>query len=246
MSLERRMQRNRARQERRLVREAPPGTVPPTMLADFFKGIALQVGNLEFKLSEIGGYCVFRTLAAYQAIHACGVDVFFGFGSLVARIGPDEERDVVAFCGPHNAGCVLPNGYAAFHCWIKYQDWIFDPSLSEWKNLNTPATELAAFGYMLPPPQWTIDLPRYWLKPAAELELPWQSTGTPALGQAWYGPFCGDPEIITQRIRRAHSEFGPHIVSALATACDQQGAPRFDGDPLYPLKFQARVAKKRG
>jgi hypothetical protein len=253
MSLERQLQRaarkRRAREERRLVREAPAGTVPPSMLADFFKGIALQVDKLEFHgLLGIGGSCIFRTLAAYQAAAASNVDVTIGFGGLLARVGPDPQRDVVAFCGPHNMGFILPNGHAAFHCWLRYQDWIFDASLDEWPHLDSVGTELVTFGEALPPIQWTTTLPHYWLKPAAEVELAWRPQGTPAIGEAWYGPFHGDGEIIMQRIRSVHADVGRQIASGLAhicnAFCEQHGYPnRFDGR-VCPLRFRALTVRQ--
>jgi hypothetical protein len=172
---------------------------------------------LEFRgLSDIGGKCIFKTLAAYQAACMGGADVRIGFGGLVARVGPDERRDVVAFCGPRNMGAIHgPSGYAAFHCWLRYTDqnreWIFDASLSEWPSLDAVRTEREVFGAALPPIQWTVTLPRYWLKPAAELELTWRMDGTPKLGKAWYGPFSGDADVVMQRIRTVHEDVGPQI-----------------------------------
>jgi hypothetical protein len=118
-------------------RESPAGIIPSNMLADFFKGVAVQVARLEFRgLSDIGGKCIFKTLAAYQAACMGGADVRIGFGGLVARVGPDQHRDVVAFCGPHNMGAIHdPSGYAAFHCpHITAEEWAeFDRAMAEWQ-----------------------------------------------------------------------------------------------------------------
>lgn len=50
---------------------------------------------------------------------------------------------------------------------------------------------------------------------------------TPALGQAWYGPFFGDGEIAVQRIRMAYEMVGEQIARGLARIfnayCDQHG-----------------------
>jgi hypothetical protein len=255
MSLERRIQRaarkRRAREDRRLVRNAPAGTVPPSMLADFFKGIALQLDRLEFHgLPGIGGTCIFKTLAAYQAARMGGVDVTIGFGGLIARVGPDPYRDVIAFCGPRHMGCIAPNGHTAFHCWLRYRDqeeWIFDASVGEWSTLDAVRIEQEAFGTALPPPQWTIALPDHWLKPAAELELSWRMEGTPPLGEAWYGPFYGDADIVMQRIRDVHEDVGQQIAAGLARICnafaERHGYPnRFNGH-IYPLRFWAMTVQ---
>jgi hypothetical protein len=251
MSLERRLRREavkrRAREVHRLVQEVPAGTVPPTMLADFFKGIARQVAKLKFRgLPGIGGACIFQTLAAYQATRACDIDVTVGFGGLVARVGPDEKRDVVAFCGPYNMGFILPNGYAAFHCWIRYQDWSSIPVSASGTPPTAVACEQQTLGTALAPVQWTVTLPSYWLKPAAELELVWRPEGTPALGEAWYVPFRGDPEVIMRRIRSVHEDVGRQIAGGLSRIfnayCDQHGIDRQREDRVYPLEFRVRVA----
>ena len=103
------------RADLRRVKSMPEGTLPPEMMHDFFKGIMYQLDQLELRgLSDIGGHCILRALAAYQAVRANGIDCSIGFGGLVLRVGPDERRDTVAFCGPGNLGMTGTNG---FHCW---------------------------------------------------------------------------------------------------------------------------------
>jgi hypothetical protein len=77
--------RKRAR-DVELVRQAPAGTVPASMGHAFFAGVAQQIS-----MPGIGGSCVLRTLAAYQAVCAQGIDCRIGFGSLVARVGPTKS-----------------------------------------------------------------------------------------------------------------------------------------------------------
>jgi hypothetical protein len=42
-------------------------------------------------------------------------------GGLVYRIGPDPVRDVVAFCGPGNVGC-MRGPVLAGHTWLEVGD----------------------------------------------------------------------------------------------------------------------------
>jgi hypothetical protein len=225
----------------------PAGALPPERMLDFFKGIAWQLAGLEFGgLPEGGGHCIFHALAAYQAARAAGVDVSIGFGGMVARVGPDARRDVVAFCGPHNMGVVFPGDHAGFHCWLRYRDWIFDSSVGEWSRLDSAETERIeqeVFGQALPPTRWTVSFPNYWFKPASELELAWRPEGTPELGAAWYGPFLGDPDAIMWRVRQVHEDAGQEIANGLAKIfnayCEQHDIPRQHGDRVYPLKFRA-------
>jgi hypothetical protein len=242
-----------ARRRRRLenkdlarVKSMPRGQLPPEMIADFFKGIAWQLGGLEFRglLDGPGGLCVFKTLAAYQAIRASSIDASISIGGLLARVGPDPWRDVVAFCGPRNMGFIFPNGTAAFHSWVRYGKWIFDPSVGEWRNLDSVAAERAAFDdptKVLDPPQWTIELPQWWLKSGDEVELAWRPEGTPELGEAWYAPFYGDVEIIMNRMRAVHEDVGKQIAGALAGIyndyCERNGLDSSHDDTVYPLKF---------
>jgi hypothetical protein len=179
-------------------------------------------------------------------MRACGVEAAIGFGSLVCRIGPDERRDVVAFCGPHNMGLILPNGQAGFHCWLRYPDWIFDPCVGDWRGLDPVAMEQMTFGQSLDAPVWTVELPNYWLKRSAEVEAVWRPVGTPGLGEAWYAPFFGDPDVMRRRVRDVHEDIGPEVASAIEMLAVMAGFDRPSGEPtVYPLKFRSRVVRQQ-
>jgi hypothetical protein len=232
-----------------LVKQAPSGSVPPELLHDVFKGIVWQLDGLKFNgLPEIGGGCIYHALAAYQAVRANGVDASIGFGSLLARIGPDPYRDVIAFSNANHMGEIGPDGRAVFHCWVRHGDWIFDASLPDWKRLDPVASEIAEFGTALPPPQWSLTLPRCWFKHREEVELAWRLRGTPELGKAWYGPWFGDPEPMMARIRQVHVNAGPQIANGLARIfngyCDSRGIPRQHDDQIYPIKFEVITDRK--
>jgi hypothetical protein len=86
---------------------------------------------------------------------------------------------------------------------LRHGDLIFDPSVGDWHSLDAVASEQIAFGKSFPPVQWTVALPSYWLKPAAELELPLRPIAEPTLDEAWYGPFRGDRLAAVRRIGSA-------------------------------------------
>jgi hypothetical protein len=44
---------------------------------------------------------------------------------------------------------------------------------------------------------------------------PWRPTGTPPLGEAWYGPFNGDPVRAQQAIKDAQEDIGGQITAAV-------------------------------
>jgi hypothetical protein len=223
-------------------------TIPPGMTVDFFKGIFLQIQRTEFRGPPgLGGTWVFKTLAAYQAVCACKLDASIGFGALLCRIDPDEMRDVVAFCGPCNVGFINPNGESGYHCWLRHEDWIFDASVGEWHGLDPVKSEITVLGRAsFGPPQWTITLPDYWLKNAREAEQAWRPEGTPALGEAWYGPMLGDPNIVMNRLREVHEDVGKNIAACLTQIfnnyCRQHGIGHVRDDEVYPLKFRTATA----
>ena len=109
-------------------------------------------------------------------------------------------------------GCMI-NDLVGFHCWLRHGDLIFDPSVGDWHSLDAVASAQIAFGKSFPPVQWTVALPSYWLKPAAELELPRRPIGEPTLDEAWYEPFRGGRLAAVRRIGTAHETsieaFGP-------------------------------------
>jgi hypothetical protein len=213
------------------------------MMGDFFKGVATLTSAFSFPdNSSIGGECVRRTLIAYQATRASGIDAEIGVGGLLVRIGPDPMRDMVAFCNINNAGGMRPTGMAGFHCWLRCGDWIFDPNVGDWKRLDPVATE-AAVGMptTLGDAQWAIDLPRYWLKCACEVEAPWELRGTPELGRAWYTHLFGPREHVAEmaaRICRTHEDIGveiPRGVDHLHNKfAERRGIKRVRTSPVIP------------
>lgn len=51
--------------------------------------------------------------------------------TLVCRVGPVPRSDVVAFCGPANAGFGQ-----LFHAWAEVDDYLLDFSVGDWRRLD--------------------------------------------------------------------------------------------------------------
>ena len=119
---------------------------------DFLKGIAITVRSVVFYGSDPnGGLCMLRALVGLQALQNCNVDASLHIGSLLCRVGPDERRDTITFCGPGNAG-----RDEGFHAWIEVGDHILDFSVGDWRGLDPVANEIAAGLTPGEPVQWTV------------------------------------------------------------------------------------------
>jgi hypothetical protein len=113
-------------------------------------------------------------LVAVQALANCNVDASLHIGSLLCRVGPDPRRDVVAFCGPGNAG------YGQlFHAWAEVDDHMLDFSVGDWRRLDG----IIPLGRGFAPIQWATTLPEYWCKPRSAVVDPWPGARHPALGE---------------------------------------------------------------
>jgi hypothetical protein len=181
---------------------------------EFQKGVAEIVRHIDFG-DGIGGLCLFRALAGYAAIASCDLKPVLHIGSLLCRVGPDPMRDVVAFCGPGNAGYESAEGFKAYHAWVELDDMIADFSVGDWRGINPSVVErimgLPDVGAI----QWDISLPRHWWRPRSELIGAWQAAGTPALGEAWYGPYDSDAANIMRVVQAVADDVGPQIAQAI-------------------------------
>jgi hypothetical protein len=191
-------------------------------------GIARIVEAIDFDRSVefgAGGLCLFRSLVALEAMRFCRIDATLYVGSLLYRVGPDPRRDVVAFCGPGNAGFSLPDGSKVFHTWLGVGDDLVDFSVGDWPRLDTLGGEIRVFGAPpLGPIQWTITPPQYWWRPSIEMMRPWRSVGTPALGEAWYGPYDGDVRQVQDMLQRVREDTLPKITTAVDQVIDHHAA----------------------
>jgi hypothetical protein len=182
---------------------------------DFQAGIGRLVRSLEFAGLPDGGHCIFRAIAGKAMFALLDIDATYAIGSMVYRVGPDPLRDVLAFCGPHNSGCMGQDGKALFHVWLKVGGWFADFSVGDWHSDSRSCGEydfsmdgvpLGKLNAALGPIQWTIPKPpEFWWKRRAEAEAAWRPDATPELGEAWYGPFAGTQEQRDEMLRRVLS-----------------------------------------
>jgi hypothetical protein len=148
-----------------------------------------------------------------------------------------KVRDVLAFCGPNNEGCVYQGRFLG-HYWTANRDQFIDFSVDDWRaNAVMTASgwhqqiEQAMHGYNLGAIQWTAPpLPDFFWDCKDKLMVSARDNywlRTPALGQAWYTGFRSDAG--TQSMFEAQLEqFAPLLkaeVSQLRQALAQYDLP---------------------
>jgi hypothetical protein len=181
------------------------------------KGIAAVVRAVEFHHDKFtSGFCLPRALVGQEVMRRCKIESHIELGSLLYRVGPDPIRDIICFCGPGNAGTSVGGAIGLYHAWLSVGSDIADFSVGDWPNFSGMEATIPGLPD-LGPVQWTIPkLPQYWWRPRSELTRPWRSTGTPDLGQVWYGPFNGDLPLAHRRINELQNDIGPMIADAVA------------------------------
>jgi hypothetical protein len=164
--------------------------------------IADELSAHAFRSASAGGLCALRALQAQRAIKRhTGLLVPLCFGAMVYRCGPEEDRDVVAFCGRANSAQVSPMGGFLGHVWLAAGETLIDFSTADW--LTEDEDELQRFNESLAEQErrehgltfgaFRIEArpPRYvwerFLEPGGIAE-PWRPAGTPSLGRAYYKP----------------------------------------------------------
>jgi hypothetical protein len=184
----------------------PRVEIPHGIKADISK----VVRSLDFELpNSKGGLCFFRALSGCTVLRLLGFESAQpALGGMVFRAGPDDRRDVLAFCGPGNQGCSV-NGIFLGHYWIVEDDDYIDFSVGDWrenaemcKEAWHQADERQLCGESLDAIQWTApELPDFFWTDRVNLTVSPQvncKQHTPALGQAWYSGFRGDSETLKQ------------------------------------------------
>jgi hypothetical protein len=210
---------------------------------EVFENIAAVVDTLPPSLSD----CTFKALVAYQAARSFGLDdVSIGIGGLLARVGPDPVRDVITWCDSQNMGAINDSGALFLHCWLRYRDTIFDATVGDWRSVDATAAEERLGAVSLPPIQWTVTFPTYWLKRTSEVETPWRPEGRPAMGRVWYcPPRPGEADRIKSHLQELHELAGLKITTTLnklsRDAAAELGLPHEGDNAVYPLKFSVRT-----
>lgn len=165
--------------------------IPPARRAD----IAHVVRSFEMVTGR-GGTCSFRACLGHHVLNRLGIRSTIVFGAMLYRAGPHPMRDVVAFCGPGNK----PLAGVLAHCWLHCGNDLIDFSVGDWQPQASRVVDSAfdrlPTGETLEPIQWTAPaLPDFWWRPRSSFD-PWQPTGEPKLGEAWYHPARMPDELL--------------------------------------------------
>lgn len=117
---------------------------------------------------------------------------------MLYRAGPDEYRDVVAFCGPNN-GCYFvgtgpfdkiverwpqlfarnSNGFLG-HAWLRSGTDIVDFSVPKWRTYADMAED--GMGAI----QWQVEPPDFYWQDQNSLTAGFRAKASPPIGEAWY------------------------------------------------------------
>jgi hypothetical protein len=177
----------RSKKPLRMVSTTEAFEIPEDIKTDIAK--VVRSVNWQTVVPE-GGLCFFRCVTGWLVLTDLGIPAMPTLGGMVYRSGPDEERDVVAFCGPLNAGCVLDGRFFG-HYWVLSGNDFVDFSVGDWRDNSTGINDYCPPGApKLDPIQWTVPDPPdfFWTH-----QDTFKASGlTPELGKAWYTGFRGD------------------------------------------------------
>ena len=179
---------------------APPtlptwsGPVPDGIKRD----IAKVVRSIEYQYVADpfpgGGKCAWQNLTGQVVLWKLNIAAKIALGGLVYRVGPDEQRDVVAFCGAGNVGMKNAIGLGG-HYFLVSGDNIVDFSVGDWRKISIHAPEYERLTGQTPldPVQWTVEPPEFFWAERNTLMQPQDGTFTPELGRVWYTGWQGEP-----------------------------------------------------
>ena len=182
---------------------------------DVKNDIAGVARSLEIRTVMTGGRCFWRALVGYYALELSGISAHITLGGMVYRAGPNERRDVVAFCGPGNFGIKVAGGLLAHYFLMTDAGEIVDFSAGDWKRDNDIIPEVGDASD-LGPIQWMVDPPLFHWDAAAKLQRPpGLKAYTPQLGRAWYNGFEGDASDAIEAIVDEQENYRGFIVDIL-------------------------------
>jgi hypothetical protein len=163
---------------------------------DIKRDIAKVVRSIEYQYVNApfpdGGKCAWRNLTGQAVLWKLNIAAKIALGGLVYRVGPDERRDVVAYCGPGNAGMKTTIGLGG-HYFLISGDNIVDFAVGDWIQDAAAAPELERMMGLTPlgPVQWMIEPPEFFWAERSTFMPPQDRTFTPELGRAWYTGWQG-------------------------------------------------------
>jgi hypothetical protein len=111
-------------------------TLPQDLKRDIAR-VARSV-DLEFLEQFVeAGTCAARCLTGQLLLTSLGLETRLVVGGMVYRAGPNTTRDVLAFCGPGNLGCIH-NGMLLGHYWLSRGEGaveeVIDFSCGDWRG----------------------------------------------------------------------------------------------------------------
>jgi len=146
------------------------------------------------------GTCLTRAVLTELALRTLNIPAELMIGAMIYRAGPDERRDVIAFCGPHNQAYLrgidadlergirnipgIDNGGFLGHVWIKSRNSLVDFSPSDWPALAEVFQDMDGLGAI----EWQAKPPAFYWQSWESLTEPWRPTGSPEIGRVWYKP----------------------------------------------------------
>jgi hypothetical protein len=141
-----------------------------------------------------GGTCAFRAFTGMSALMMAGIEAQHCIGGMIYRAGDDDHRDVVAFCGIGNVGCIR-DGKLLGHTWLRVGNNLIDFSAGDWRRETEMVPMLLDDGlgdidWKVEPPEYFWGLWDFFMPPTNVGGTCW----TPELGRAWYTGFNGDAE----------------------------------------------------
>jgi hypothetical protein len=167
--------------DRQLVKKPPLSDSLKAAIADVVRG---------FDLSGLdGGSCAMRALLGQETLRACHLRSKMVPGAMLYGAGSNQMRDTLSFCVAENRGG-YHNGYFVGHIWNELGDDLLDFSSGDWVQEATiiyaAQSQFDPVEQALGPVQWVAIPPSFIWQPAIPLKRAWQSSGSPAVGRAWY------------------------------------------------------------
>ena len=166
----------------------------PAVPTDIKIDIAHVVRTFEFCGAD-WGTCLARAALGNATLIECGLTPRLVAGGMLYRVGPHRRRDTIRFCLPDNRGGYLaPMDSASYligHVWNEIGGEIADFSAGDWQAETDRmyASETNLDDLKLGPVEWSLSPPEFIWQPTEPLKAGWRSSGEPALGQIWYGPW---------------------------------------------------------
>jgi hypothetical protein len=215
-------------------RRRASGDYPTISLAvpvDLKDDIAIAIGAVS--LTQMGGSCIPYVQVASEVLKRLGFCPRIEYGAALYRVGANERRDTIAYCAQNNMGCMVPDYGFVGHAWLRLGADLLDftawARMAEAGYLALGATADDPFAAPearaianaerdLGPPEFASPPPAYLWRRAAPLMASWRSSGSPEIGEFWFGPFDRRNGVPPVDVQQAAVEFMlPATMAAVRT-----------------------------